>query len=135
MLSNNKRKSKLQRRCLFIGMCLMIAAACLQAVNCAMIREAQPWSRQDKIAAGFMVAGRTADMISTRYALDHGCRETSPLLSDHPDNRELITFAVGTTLLVLLLAHILPPDVRRGILYGIGGVSGGAAVKNYFEAR
>ena len=125
-------KTKFQKRCLRIGLLFMLTAIVLQVINCAHM---DAWTEQEKIAAGAMVAGRAADMLSTSYALDHGCIETNPFLGEHPDDQTLLLWGIGTSLLILGIAHLLPSDWRIGVLYGTATISGIAAGKNYLEAQ
>lgn len=129
-----KRKSPFQRRCLGLGLLLMLAAVCLQMVNCAAMR-VEPWDKKDWQAAGVMVLGRGADMLSTHDAVRRGARETNPFMKEHPDADDLALWWAGTSLLCLAIGVFLPPETRRAFFHGVGGLSGVFAVKNYFETR
>jgi len=73
------------------------------------------WSRADK---AFLIASwtaTTADIITTRNVLQDGGYETNNMMSDYPDDKELITYLVSCQLIVTILAHFLP-KYRKAIL-------------------
>jgi len=127
------KKSPFQKRCLTLGITLMLGAAILQVIGCSTLHRYE-WTKQDKIAAGVMLAGRAADMISTHYALEHGAREVNPFLGEHPSDLELAAWGVGTAAIMLVLADFVPPKLRQILLYGAGALSGAVAVHNFYIA-
>ena len=127
-------KTKFQKRCLLIGIILTITAACLQIINCANL-QGYEWTRSDKVAAAALVVGRGADMISTHDAMERGAHETNIFLGEHPDDGTLALLWIGSSILCLAIAHYMPSEYREIFLCTISVISGGVAIKNYFETR
>lgn len=54
------------------------------------------WRAPEQRAFAFSVACRSYDMVQTDWALEHGYRETNPLLGDHPSDNKLMAYTAGT---------------------------------------
>jgi len=124
-------KTKLQKRCLGIGLTLIVSAALLLSSGCAH----DPWSKSDKTAAGVMILGRGADMYSTHDAVSRGAEEQNPFSGEKPDDGSLALWWAGSSALCIAIAHFLPSEYQEIFLYTIAGISGAFAIKNYNETR
>lgn len=89
------------------------------------------WSRSDRLAAGFFVAGHAADAITTERHQDRPdlFREMNPILGDHPSEQEIAVFFVVTAGLTFLLAHLFP-KIRKPLLLGYGATGFAWAIHN-----
>lgn len=97
---------------------LVVAVVLIIAFSCAGCTNAQK----------FAITGHTADMISTRIALDDGAKELNPLLSENPSNAELIGLKViGGVIIWLTVEHTMPESWHDNIYYALGLVGFGAA--------
>ena len=95
------------------------------------VKEDGSWTTWNKFWLATAIGGQTADAISTRNALDDGCREANLLYGSDPET----VVIVGTKVIVLALAylateHLMAEKDRpkaRNIIYGTLGVIGVAA--------
>lgn len=100
--------------------------------GCASLRPSQrTWTKEEKLAGAFFVAGRLADAYTTERCLDYPERfyEMNPLLGRHPSDKKLVVYFSLTTAFALTAAHFFP-DLRYPILLGGGGLGFGLAYHN-----
>jgi len=108
----------------FIGILSIIT---LLFTSCASSR---PWTKQEKLAATFNIAGIMADAYSTKHMLTNpNNHELNPILGKHPTNSQLAIYFPLTAIITLGLSHFYP-DFREPLLFGYGGLSFGAAIHN-----
>jgi len=94
--------------------------------SCASPR---PWTKEEKIAAGYFCLSHVADYYTTKQMLDKGHKELNPALGENPSNTELIVYFPLTATIGLSLSHFFP-KLRKPLLYGYGSLSFGAAIHN-----
>jgi len=94
--------------------------------SCATPRS---WTKGEKIAAGFFIAGHFADVYTTKRMLDRGYEELNPALSKYPSDNELMVYFPLTATIGLSLSHFFP-KLRKPLLWGYGSLSFGAAIHN-----
>lgn len=91
------------------------------------------WTREEKFAAVYYVAGHTTDAVTTvqhqsnRY--DGRIREMNPILGDHPREGEIIGYFSLTTVGLLAIAHFFP-KLRMPLLLGMGTLGFALGVHN-----
>lgn len=90
----------------------------------------RPWTKKEKIAAGFFLIAHTADAITTSQLNDNGNYELNPLLGKHPSDTEVCIYFSITAIGALTLSHFYP-NLREPLLYGYGGLNTGLAIHNH----
>ena len=95
--------------------------------SCASPR---PWTKQEKVAAGFFLLAHSADAITTSQLTDHGNYETNPILGKHPSDTKVGVYFSLTAIGALVVSHF-NPDFRKPLLYSYGALNTGLAIHNY----
>ena len=95
--------------------------------SCASPR---PWTKQEKIAAGFFLLAHSADAITTSQLTDNGNYEINPILGKHPSDTKVGVYFSLTAIGALIVSHF-NPDLRKPLLYGYGTLNTGLAIHNY----
>ena len=95
--------------------------------SCASPR---PWTKQEKIAAGFFLLAHSADAITTSQLTDNGNYEINPILGKHPSDTKISVYFSLTAIGALIVSHF-NPDFRKPLLYGYGALNAGLAIHNY----
>jgi len=96
-------------------------------ISCATPR---PWTKQEKIAAGFFLLAHLADGFTTKELKDNGHYEHNPLLNKYPSDSEVGLYFSLTTLGALTLSHFYA-NFREPLLYSYGILNFLLATYNY----
>jgi len=99
----------------------MLSVLCLFLLtSCASLR---PWTRQEKVAAGFFVVAHVANAFSTKAIVDSPyCYESNFIMDKDPSDGKIIAYFSISGALTLLVAHFYP-KTRVPLLLGYGGVN------------
>ena len=94
------------------------------SVSCAPKHK---YTTMNKVMYAALIAGQTADVISTSNGLDKpGVYEMNKVYGSNPsDARLVMTKAVGITA-ITIIGHFSTPNVRN-VIYGFGALIGGGA--------
>ena len=135
MLSRlNLKKTRFQRGLLKRGVGLMLTASLLMVWNCANIganiRNAEQYTRMNKITLGTMIAAQVADGITTDRGIKAGAIERNPILGDKPSTESIALFTVTAISFKWLLGHIMPPEYRNWFWGSATVLNTGAAIHN-----
>ena len=107
---------------------LVIVILLLCIAGCATT---EPWTRDNKAAAGFFVMGKLADTASTiDFLKNTNARELNPILGERPSNEEVISYMIITGIAQLIIADLLPPKWRERWLIVFGSVNTYCAIHN-----
>lgn len=92
---------------------------------------AEDWSDTDRALAVTALALHVADWSQTLRIIrpGSGLHEINPILGEHPERGAVNAYFVGTSLLMLALAHAMP-EYRRGLLIGYVAVGGATVLRN-----
>ena len=84
----------------------------------------RPWTKQEKIAAGFFIAAHGLNAYSTERHQDSPefHTESNFLLNEHPSDTKIIGYFSITAFLTLGAAHFWP-DLRKPLLVSYGLVN------------
>lgn len=107
----------------YAALLLLLAAPC----------HAQEWTTTDTAYEAAYLVLHTADWSQTRYISKH-CdqfEEGNGILGDCPSVGRVDCYFLATGLLHIGVAHILPPDWRRGFQLVTISVEAGAVAHNY----
>lgn len=106
---------------MLIMMCILVLVFGNGCVS--LIPHPRPWTKDEKIAAGFFIAAHTANAFTTEAHQDHPDMyyEMNPIMGRHPSDTEIIAYFSITGVVALLIAHFYP-ELRKPLLYGYGGV-------------
>jgi len=94
--------------------------------SCASPR---PWTKQEKVAAGFFLLGHTADALTTSQLTDNGNYEMNPILGKYPSDSEVGIYFSLTAISAITLCHFYP-SLRQPLLFGYGMTNFSLAVYN-----
>lgn len=92
--------------------------------GCASIKPSyRPWTRGEKAAAAYFIAGHLADAYTTERHQDYPDRfiEMNPILGCHPRDSEVIAYFSLTGAATLALTHFYP-KLRYPLLLGYGSL-------------
>jgi len=90
----------------------------------------RPWTKPEKVAAGYFILGHSADALSTEKMLDNPNNyETNPILGEHPSDAEVITYFSLTAIAALTISHFYP-KLRFPLLSIFGTTGFGYAIHN-----
>jgi hypothetical protein len=110
-----------------ISLLIIVLVSISSIVGCAT------WSTGDKVAAGYMIAGKVADFYTTERNHDNHrtwkAHERNPILGDDPSDTQLAIYFPISTLATLVIAHYIP-EWRKVILYSMGTTNFYFAYKN-----
>ena len=96
-----------------------LALAALLAVT-INAQAADDWSTTDKALAASAMTAYALDWAQTRDIANHpDLYETNPLLGRHPSNGKINIHFIGTGLITLGIAHVLPSTYRKLFLTGV----------------
>lgn len=96
--------------------------------SCASPR---PWTKREKIAAGFFLLGHSADALTTSQLNDNGNYEKNPILGKYPSDAKVGVYFSLTGGGIIALCHFYP-DLREPLLYGSGILGFRFAIHNYY---
>ena len=82
----------------------------------------RPWTKQEKVAAGFFLVAHSANGITTSRIDNHGNYEMNPAMGEHPSDTGVIVYFSLTGLGALTISHFYP-RLRQPLLYGYGSVN------------
>jgi len=102
-------------------LCLFLFVACASP---------RPWTKQEKVAAGFFLLAHSADAITTSQLTDNGNYETNPILGKYPSDAKIGVYFSLTAIGALVVSHF-KPDLRKPFLYGYGSINSICAIHNY----
>ena len=107
---------------------ITIGALFIILCSCA---SSKPWTKTEKVAAGFFLLGKAADWRTTERWLDRpNSFETNPILGEHPSDIKLGIYFPITSLAVLGICHYYP-RFRIPLLSLHGVINWGYARHNY----
>jgi len=90
----------------------------------------RPWTKQEKIAAGYFCVAHFADYYTTNKMLNNPANwETNPILGEHPSNSETTFYFSITGIGALVVGHFWP-DARQPLFLGYGTLNAGMAAYN-----
>jgi len=90
----------------------------------------RPWTKQEKLAAGFFIAGHLADYYTTNRMLDNPANwEENPILGKHPSDSTVTMYFSLTAIGALVVGHYWP-DARKPLFIGYGTLNTGLAAHN-----
>ena len=114
---------------ILLTICLI---ATLVVVGCeSLMPHPRPWTKREKIAAGFFIAAHTLNAISTENHQDYdNIYERNSIMGSHPTDTEITTYFSLTGIGALLIAHWYP-ELREPLLYSYGGLNLGLAVNDF----
>lgn len=96
--------------------------------SCATSR---PWTKGEKVAAGFFCVAHFADYYTTEKALDNPNNyENNPILDKHPSDGKLTVYFSLTGAVALILGHFWP-ELRKPLFLSYGTVNSALAIHNY----
>ena len=115
------------RKILLIGVVTLVLLP-----GCASIPKPTPWTKGEKVGAGFFLVGHMADAYTTIRHQDYPDRiyERNPILDKHPEDYEIYLYFGVTTGLALLISHYVP-KLRLPVFIGYGGLGFYMAWGNY----
>jgi uncharacterized protein YceK len=119
---------------LIVTMMLLIA---LLTTGCAsLLPHPRPWTRNEKLAAGFFIAAHTANALTTEAHQDRPelYYELNPILGRHPSDTEIGGYFSITGIGTLVIAHLYP-ELRMPLLVGYGAVNTYWAAHDYDMMR
>jgi len=94
----------------------------------------RPHTKTEKILLGAFVTSQMADIASTEYALNHGCKEMNPIYGKDPSLGKMILFKGLFVGIIYLLGQIDPK--HRPIFYSIPtAITLGAVANNVYQAN
>lgn len=98
---------------------------------CSCAHSPRPWTKDEKVAAGFFILAHVADAYTTERYLDNpnNWEEINPLLGKHPSDKKLTIYFSVTGLGTLLIGHYWP-DARKPLFLGYGSLNAGLAIYN-----
>lgn len=101
--------------------CAAVLCGFLIISGCASSR---PWTKSEKVAAGFFLAAHTANYYSTEKVLDNPANweKENFALGKHPSDRKVALYFSFTGIGALIVAHFWE-DARPWLLWGYGGVN------------
>lgn len=104
--------------------------------GCASLPKPRPWTKGEKVGAGFFLAGHMADTYTTIRHQDYPERiyEKNPILGKHPDDHEIYLYMGVTSGLILLISHYVP-KLRLPVCIGFGGLGFYMAWGNYKKIK
>ncbi len=106
---------------------LIFLITILLFTRCASPR---PWTKHEKVAAGYFILGHSADALSTEKMLDNlNNYEINPILGEHPSDTKIITYFSFTGIAALTISHFYP-ELRIPLLSIYGTVNFGLAIHN-----
>lgn len=97
------------------------------------VTNADDWSTSDTNREITYHVFHALDWAQTRY-IGENCnkhRESNPLLSSCPSNKEVDTFFIATSFFHYAVSRLLPSDYRKGWQYVTIGSSANAVYTNY----
>jgi uncharacterized protein YceK len=103
----------------------MILLITLLTTGCAsLMPHPRPWTKQEKLAAGFFIAAHAANALTTEAHQDHPelYYEKNPILGKHPSDAEIGTYFSITGVGTLLIAHFYP-ELRQPLLISYGAAN------------
>ena len=90
----------------------------------------RPWTKQEKIAAGYFILGHSADALSTIKMLDNpNIYETNFILDEHPSDSKIVIYFSLTGITIFTIAHFYP-KLRIPLLSASGTIGFGYAIHN-----
>ena len=120
---------------LIYGLTLTLSAAALMVVNCANIREnirdAQEYTRANKIALGTMVLFEITDAYTTATGIDAGAKELHPAIVGKPDTGTILILSAVRAAGKWFFGHLMPPNWRNWFWGGAAVASTGFTINNY----
>ena len=95
-------------------LCLFLFVACASP---------RPWTRKEKVAAGFFVVAHVANAFSTKAIVDSPyCYESNFIMDKDPSDGKIVAYFSISGALALLVSHFYP-KTRVPLLLGYGGVN------------
>jgi len=130
------KKNKFQKGLLVFGTALMLLSSAFFVVNCAdlraNIRDAEEYTRANKITLGTMIVAQTADAYTTDKGIKAGASEVNPLLgSDKPSTGTIALFSVAAVGVKWLAGHLMSQKWRNWFWGGATVINTGATINNY----
>lgn len=109
--------------------CLIFLIIILLFTGCASPR---PWTKQERIAAGYFLLAHSADAFTTRQLLTVNKEnyEINPIMDKHPSDTEIGIYFSLTALTALGLSHF-HPEFRKPLLVGYGSLNSFCVIHNY----
>jgi hypothetical protein len=111
------------------GMKFVVALVFALAISSV---RAENWSDTDRNLAITAMILHAIDWRQTHQIVKpgNGVHETNPILGDDPSRGEINAYFLGTSLLMIGLAHVLP-EIRRPLLWGYIAVGTVTVVRNH----
>jgi len=99
--------------------------------SCATLKpHPRPWTKSEKIAAGYFILGHLADALTTERALDNpNIDEINPILGNHPSDSKVAIYFSFTGIAIFTISHFYP-ELRLPLLSVFGTVGFGYAIHN-----
>ena len=95
--------------------------------SCAAPR---PWTKQEKISAGFFCVAYFADYYTTNKMLNNPANwEENPILGEYPSDSTVTVYFSLTAIGALIVGHYWP-DARKPLFLGYGTLNAGLAAHN-----
>lgn len=95
----------------------------------------RPWTKQEKIAAGFFLLAHSANAYTTSQINNNNSYERFDFILDkYPSDTEVIIYFSFTAGLALGLSHYLP-KLRKPLLYGYGSLNAVLAFDDYITHK
>ena len=106
---------------------IILLVTVLLSSSCATPR---PWTKGEKIAAGYFCLAHFADYYTTERNLDKpNHRENSPILNEYPSDSTLIVYISVTAVGALIAGHFWP-ELRKPLFLTYGTVNAANAIHN-----
>ena len=91
----------------------------------------RPWTKQEKIAAGFFLLAHSANAFTTSRLENNGNYEKfNFIISEHPSDTMVGIYFSLTAGLALGISHYCP-KLREPLLYGYGSLNTSLAIYDY----
>jgi len=99
--------------------------------SCATLKpNPKPWTKPEKIAAGYFILGHIADALTTERALDDSnIDEINPILGKRPSDSKITIYFSLTGIAALTISHFYP-KLRIPLLSLYGTVNFGNTIHN-----
>ena len=108
------------RKVVIVSMALLLLSSC----------SPRPWTKQEKLAAGYFCIAHFADYYTTNRMLNNpGNWEENPILGEHPSDSKVTVYFSLTAIGALAVGHFWP-DARKPLFLGYGTLNAGLAVHN-----
>ena len=89
----------------------------------------RPWTKEEKVSAGYFCLAHFADYYTTNQMLDNGHSEMNPALGDYPSNSKTTVYFSLTAIGALIIGHFWP-ESRKPLFISYGALNTGLAIHN-----